>query len=330
MHRAQAAEPLIAEQATAGAPLISVVIPTYNCAEYVGKAIDSILCQANDDVEVIVVDDGSTDATASILRDYVGDQRVYILHQQNAGLGPARNAGLGVCRGTFVQFLDADDLLDPSFLHTIKDLLDSYGEGAGPDLICFGAVSFFEADVERHPTVDYSRGVEGVFSGQGAALRALHDAHSLLPNSVLYISRVSLWKQTNLAFRPIYHEDEDVLIPLFSQANTVIVANRPLYLRRLRRGSIMTSGFGERSARGYEAIMRRYLELLRANDPVLVAARDIIRSRLFVLLTTYAKETAALRGVTNRRLVARVLWALKSVEATLRVVRSLRRTVSLW
>jgi glycosyltransferase involved in cell wall biosynthesis len=92
-------------------PLVSVVIPTYNYGHYVGEAIDSALAQTYPAVEVIVVDDGSTDDTRERLAVY-GD-RIRSIHQANAGLSAARNTGIQAAKGQYVAFLDSDDAFHP-------------------------------------------------------------------------------------------------------------------------------------------------------------------------------------------------------------------------
>ena len=88
-------------------PLISVIIPTYNRERFVGKAIDSVMRQSFTDLELIVIDDGSTDGTRHILATYGADVRC--IFQENAGVSSARNAGIRVAQGTWVAFLDSDD-----------------------------------------------------------------------------------------------------------------------------------------------------------------------------------------------------------------------------
>lgn len=95
-------------------PLVSVVVPAYNVAQYVRQSVDSALSQTYPEVEVIVVDDGSTDATLSVLREaYADELRVRVFTQANAGASAARNRGIAEARGEFIHFLDADEFLLP-------------------------------------------------------------------------------------------------------------------------------------------------------------------------------------------------------------------------
>ncbi|MCA9109958.1 MAG: glycosyltransferase family 2 protein [Planctomycetaceae bacterium] len=95
-------------------PLVSTVIPTFNRAAYLGRAIDSVLSQTYPYVEVIVVDDGSTDNTAELMqKEYGDDERVRYLHQTNQGVSVARNTGMNAAKGEFVALLDSDDVWYP-------------------------------------------------------------------------------------------------------------------------------------------------------------------------------------------------------------------------
>lgn len=94
--------------------LVSVIIPTYNRADCVGRAIDSVLVQSYGSIEVVVIDDGSTDETTGLIqRRYGSDPRVRYYRQENAGIAGARNAGLTKVAGAFVALLDSDDYWDP-------------------------------------------------------------------------------------------------------------------------------------------------------------------------------------------------------------------------
>ena len=100
-------------------PLISVIIPAYNREQFVNKAIDSILAQTFKNWELLVVDDGSMDETASIVDDYCSRHpNSHYHYQPNQGVSVARNTGIEKATGQYVCFLDSDDTYDPEFLAT--------------------------------------------------------------------------------------------------------------------------------------------------------------------------------------------------------------------
>ncbi|MGO2140232.1 MAG: glycosyltransferase family 2 protein [Leucobacter sp.] len=95
------------------APLASVIVPVYNGEQFLRRCLDSVLAQSMGDLELIVVNDGSTDDTRAILAEYeASDARVTVIDQANAGQGAARNRALGQARGEFVLFVDADDFIE--------------------------------------------------------------------------------------------------------------------------------------------------------------------------------------------------------------------------
>lgn len=96
---------------------VSVIIPVYNSEKNIHRCLDSILAQTLKEIEVICVDDGSTDASAQILDDYAkNDSRIRVIHQENAGAGAARNRGISYATGKYLSILDADDFFDPEML----------------------------------------------------------------------------------------------------------------------------------------------------------------------------------------------------------------------
>src|SRR5215203_414283 len=131
-----------------GAPLlVSVVIPCYNQAHFLGEAIESILDQSHPNFEIIVVDDGSPDDTSEVATRY---PKVRLVRQENQGLSAARNSGLARSEGEYVVFLDADDRLLPGALE----------EG----LECF----------EAHPECAFVSGRYRLIAGDGSFLRQTH------------------------------------------------------------------------------------------------------------------------------------------------------------
>src|SRR5216110_321324 len=102
------------------APLVSVVITGYNHGRFIGRAIQSVLTQTYYNIQVVVIDDGSTDDTRNVAQAFAG---VVYHHQSNAGLSAARNKGVKISRGEYLVFLDADDWLYPYAIATNLNLL---------------------------------------------------------------------------------------------------------------------------------------------------------------------------------------------------------------
>lgn len=125
---------------------LSIIIPAYNAASYLPQCLDSILAQEHQDCEVIVVDDGSTDGTAALLKHY---PEVKVIHQANRGMSTARNRGLDEARGEYVLFVDSDDLLPDGALATLA------AELSGEDIIAFNAKKLHDATGEYtyRPTI---------------------------------------------------------------------------------------------------------------------------------------------------------------------------------
>jgi glycosyltransferase involved in cell wall biosynthesis len=103
--------------------LISVVIPAYNAAQYIGDAVEAALSQTHDDLEVIVVDDGSQDSTAEVVNG-ISDSRVKLLQQPNAGQSAAINNGVARSKGNYIKLLDADDWMNPEHIAAQLEVLD--------------------------------------------------------------------------------------------------------------------------------------------------------------------------------------------------------------
>lgn len=104
-------------------PKFSVIIPAYNCEKFVGEAIESVFNQTYLDLEIIVIDDGCTDSTKSVIKQYVSDKLVYIF-QENQGVSTARNRGIDIAKGEYIAFLDCDDLWLPEKLEKQLELLE--------------------------------------------------------------------------------------------------------------------------------------------------------------------------------------------------------------
>ena len=128
---------------------ISVVIPVYNAEKYLPVCLDSILQQGFDDLEIIAVNDGSTDSSGQILAEYAKkDKRVHVISQKNAGVSAARNAGMRVAQGEYISFVDGDDYLAPEMY---QELWAELEKNDWPEILVFAnySVSNGEATINQ-------------------------------------------------------------------------------------------------------------------------------------------------------------------------------------
>ena len=132
--------------------MFSIIVPVYNAEKYLRPCLDSIMAQTCCDWECICVDDGSVDSSRAILEEYAGrDRRIRVIHQVNAGPGPARNRALDIAHGEWLLFVDADDLVAPHMLQTILEMEQ------GADIVRVG-LKRFVSEAEFFDLAEKSKG----------------------------------------------------------------------------------------------------------------------------------------------------------------------------
>lgn len=100
--------------------IVTIIVPVYNVDKYLKRCIDSILCQTFCDWKLLLIDDGSTDKSASICDEYVKlDTRIKVVHKKNEGVSTARNLGIKLAKGKYITFIDSDDWIEKDFLEII-------------------------------------------------------------------------------------------------------------------------------------------------------------------------------------------------------------------
>lgn len=129
-------------------PLVSIIIPNYNHGAYLGDAIQSVLAQSYSNIEIIVVDDGSTDDSRAIAESF--GNRIHYIWQQNSGLCAARNTGLAAAKGVYIGLLDADDMLEPDYCQRLVSALLAFPNAEG--IIC--GYRFVDEDNNSLPQIE--------------------------------------------------------------------------------------------------------------------------------------------------------------------------------
>ena len=184
-------------------PLVSAVIPAYNYAQFVCRAVDSVLSQTYPQLECVVVDDGSTDNTLEVLTPY-GD-RIRVVSKKNGGLAAARNTGVENSRGEYVAFLDADDWWHPEKIAKQVALAEQRPElgaiGTSWEVVD-GNLKFVKSKTPRRPVEDRATNVRGIAcrttwlggSGSGVlARKAVFDEVGLFDESMRAAEDIDMW-----------------------------------------------------------------------------------------------------------------------------------------
>lgn len=212
---------------------ISVIVPVYNIEDYIGRCIESILRQTWRNLEIILVDDGSSDRSGSICDAYAAeDHRIKVIHQQNKGLSGARNSGLEICTGEYIGFVDGDDWILKDMYEFLYGLLEENGADIA---VCGytvqgGRTESREAEAERQTAV----------YGKREAVRTIVEdrkIHSYVWNK-LY--RRKLFAEVRF---PEGRGMEDIATTykVFMLSGKVAVSDKPKYCYYQREGSISRS-----------------------------------------------------------------------------------------
>lgn len=242
---------------------ISVIVPVYRVEKYLPACIDSILNQTFTDFELILVDDGSPDRCPEICDETAKrDARVRVIHQANAGLSAARNAGIEVAHGAWLSFVDSDDFLAPDFLETLHDA----AVRAGADCALCGVQLTDEAGQKIGQPLSVA---DGVRTG-----RSILETLCRAPEITYLVAWNKLYRRDvfqTLRY-PVGMQNEDTYLAaeLFDTVQTVICVSKPMYFYRQRADSIMHTAVTTRNldrmwafehcfayfeARGLEALM---------------------------------------------------------------------------
>lgn len=232
-------------------PGISVVIPVYNVEPYLAECLESVISQSFRDLEILCVNDGSTDRSAEILDRFANsDSRIKILTRENGGLSAARNDGMDAAAGTYLFFLDSDDLLAPGALERMVCVCKE----KKLDELHVNRVSFYEPGCKKDPFEEqsFSRGVyKKVESGEELFVHMIRSG-DFQPCVWTRFFRRRFLQEKTLRFHPgILHEDEVFSIIADLAAKRAWRIPDVCLQRRVRAGSIMTGDSAARHVTGY-------------------------------------------------------------------------------
>ena len=202
-------------------PLISVIVPAYNAEAFLDQCLESIVAQSYRHLEIIVVDDGSTDGTGEICDRWAGqDKRIRVIHQTNGGHSAARNTALDAMSGELVMMVDSDDVLHSEFANTLLDVMICYNAD-----IAVGGYTPFEGKEPSFPKT--GNGAIRQYN-QHEALMAVLYQQGLTHSPWGRLFKSSLFKDIRFPLGIIY-EDLAIIYPLLKKCQLVVTTDQVLY-----------------------------------------------------------------------------------------------------
>lgn len=220
---------------------VSVIVPVYNTEKYLRCCMDSVIGQTLRDIEIVCVNDGSTDGSLAILQEYAAkDERIKIINQENKGLSAARNAGLKVATADYISFIDSDDFVHPSFLERLYNAIQ--------DTNCDIAGCDFAKIRGKREVLPSKKGVEKIYE---PALNVLLNRKNFIHFNVWN----KLYKRELIRGIPfiegMYYEDWVFNTCVFAGAKSFVWISAPLYGYRISENSIMRSSYSLKKMNDY-------------------------------------------------------------------------------
>ncbi|MFD2190056.1 glycosyltransferase family 2 protein [Pistricoccus aurantiacus] len=226
---------------------LSIVMPAYNVENYIGAALESLKNQTESPDEIILINDGSCDATIEVANSFSFSCPFKIVSTENKGQGPARNLGVSLSISQYIYFFDSDDILAPNFVEIIKDNIE---KSVCLDILFFSGESFNDEGYQTQREINYKRGFEGEFSSPVSIIEAAKSFNGLVCSPCLYVSKKSLWGEGRLQFKGHFLEDNALFYPLLFSCKSIKVIDDILFFRRNRAGSTMTMKPNKKHAQG--------------------------------------------------------------------------------
>lgn len=246
-------------------PKISIIIPNYNTEKYLPRCLDSLVAQTLQDIEIIIIDDGSTDDSVKIMNQYAQkDKRIKIITQKNSGPATARNKGLDVATGKYLMFCDSDDWYEKNMCQIMFNTI----EKKHVDIVCCHNTWEFENELDD---IENERMVEHWYNPNVYGKYKLTPKNILIINVLLWnkIWRRDLVQKYNIRFPDGHEFDDDAFVRMYAcVATDIFFIKKPLYHYFLRKGSIMSTQYNKQPKNRYDGMfsINYVIQFLIKND----------------------------------------------------------------
>ncbi|RKR03251.1 glycosyl transferase family 2 [Kushneria sinocarnis] len=243
---------------------LSLILAAYNLEDLIETALGSIMPQLHDDMELVIIDDGSTDSTREVIRRYLGDRleekRIRLIEQANGGISAARNTGVEAARGAYIAFLDGDDLLLPGYSDTLTRILDE--STTPPDIVEFNAIRFDRIEGEQFiNSYPFNTTVIAPHQGEASA-----DTFKRIFSHGWWFLWARIYRRellAGLSFPPgRRYEDMSLLPEIYLRAVTITAIDTPLIAYRCNSEGI-TRNPSSKDLEDIECIIDHYLAMAK-------------------------------------------------------------------
>lgn len=272
-------------------PLISFIVPIYNVERYLQKCVDSILAQSYSNIEVVLVDDGSTDESVAICDSYANrDKRVQVIHKENGGASSARNEGLSFAHGSYIAFIDSDDYVSPSMA---EKLLDAISKTDSDLAMC----NFAYTDELGNITEAFS---DDTKAGEYITEELLRKVAAGWTFGILVWNKLfkkELFDGGLLFLEGRIAEDEMIAHRLLARVRKAVIIPDVLCFYRQRTGSVTNSAFNEKNLDSLEALIDRVEFFISINEEELAYIASVTAMKNLADLWSFRNKSKEIKAV---------------------------------
>ena len=274
-------------------PLISVIVPVYNVEDYLDQCMESIVGQTYPHLEILMVDDGSTDNSGALCDQWAErDQRIRVIHQENGGLSAARNTALDAMSGELVIMVDSDDVLHPDAVSILLQAIQAQHAD-----VAIGSFVVFDGKDANWPTITSENTVRHYDSQ--AALKAIYYQDKLTNSSCWRLFKASLFDDVRYPVGK-YYEDLAIVYPLYKKCSLVVGIDDAVYGYRQRNDSIL-GRFSLKRADVLDICEQLERQVLTEDVELLHAVRSRLLSAYFnILLLSYQDKEQDFKELQDR------------------------------
>ncbi len=276
-----------------GQDLISVVVPVYNVKQYLTRCLDSIINQTYSYLEIIIIDDGSTDDSGKICDEYsIKDQRIRVIHKTNGGLSDARNVGIDKANGKYISFVDSDDYLHPEFIEILYKNICEYKADVSICGFIKGTNSKFSGKTKRNECKVFKR---------EEMLGQWHGKYRHIETQAwnkLYLKDLFTGEKIRYP-RGMNHEDVQTTHLVIAACNRVVITESRLYYYFQRSDSITNSTFTDKRIYDILEAQNRRLYFFKNHNYLQAYERLKIKMQKYFMLLYCLAEAKGLSEIEN-------------------------------